>query len=240
VTNAEVARLCNRRKVAYFPGCATASEVSAAEELGVEICKIFPGSELGGPSFVKAIKAPCPWSKLMPTGGVEANWENIKGWFDAGVVCIGMGSGVVRNDLVKAKDWAGITALAAQCFAWGRRARGQALYTGVEHPGLYPTAMATAADIAAWYERVFGFKAAEGNSSYFLSSDGPGRIEVMKGEPGHANHIAIRVSNFEAAVADLTAKGIELLEPTIRPNSKACYFKNPDPAGNTVHILWLP
>ncbi len=240
VTNAEVARLCNRRKVAYFPGCATASEVSAAEELGVEICKIFPGSELGGPSFVKAIKAPCPWSKLMPTGGVEANWENIKGWFDAGVVCIGMGSGVVRNDLVKAKDWAGITALAAQCFAWVRRARGQALYTGVEHPGLYPTAMATAADIAAWYERVFGFKAAEGNSSYFLSSDGPGRIEVMKGEPGHANHIAIRVSNFEAAVADLTAKGIELLEPTIRPNSKACYFKNPDPAGNTVHILWLP
>jgi len=75
VTNPEVAKLCNRRKIAYFPGCATASEVSYAEELGVEICKVFPGSELGGPSFVKAILAPCPWSKIMPTGGVDATCD---------------------------------------------------------------------------------------------------------------------------------------------------------------------
>jgi len=123
VTNPDVARLCNRRKIPYFPGCATASEVSYAEELGVEICKVFPGSELGGPSFVKAILAPCPWSKIMPTGGVDATYESLKGWFDAGVVCVGMGSKLVRSDWVKAGNWEALTALTAQCLAWARQAR---------------------------------------------------------------------------------------------------------------------
>jgi len=125
VTNHEVARLCNRRKIPYFPGCGTATEVSEAEELGVEICKVFPASHLGGPGFIKALKAPCPWSKLMPTGGVRANWENIKGWFDAGAACLGMGSGLVRKDLIAAEDWAALTTLTAQCLEWVQKARGQ-------------------------------------------------------------------------------------------------------------------
>jgi len=61
----------------------------------------------------------------------------------------------------------------------------------------------------------------------------------MKREPNHRAHICILVSDFEAAVEDLKAKGIELLEPVIKPTLKAVYFKNPDPAGNTVHLLWL-
>lgn len=126
LTNAEIAKLCNRRKIAYVPGCATPSEVAFAEELGVEICKIFPGKELGGPSFVKAILAPCPWSKLMPTGGVTATKENLEGWFNAGVVCVGMGSDLVRRDWVKAQNWQAITDLTAQCLAWIREIRGQA------------------------------------------------------------------------------------------------------------------
>ena len=240
VTNPEVARLCNRRKVPYCPGCGTASEVSEAEELGVEICKVFPGSQLGGPGFVRAIKAPCPWAKIMPTGGVDATWENLKGWFDAGVTCVGMGSKLARRDLIAAEDWAGITAITAQCLAWIRKARGQKLYTGVEHPGLYPTDEASAKDIVDWYRKVFDFQAREGNSSFFLWSDGPGRIEVMKREPNRPCHIAVLVSDFEAAVEDLKAKGVELLEPTIRPTVKAVYLKEPDPAGNTVHLLWVP
>jgi len=239
VTNPEVAKICNRRKIAYFPGCGTASEVSAAEELGCEIVKVFPGSQLGGPGFVKAIKAPCPWSKVMPTGGVSASYENIKSWFDAGVVGVGMGSDLVRADLIKAEDWAGITALTAQCLAWVRQARGQKLFRGVEHPGLYPTSQAGAQEIAEWYGKTFGFKVQEGNSSFFVSSDGPGRIEIMKKEPDRPCHIAILVSNFELAVEDLKAKGVELLEPNIKPTIKSVYLKNPDPAGNTVHLLWM-
>ena len=240
VTNAEVARLCNRRKVPYCPGCGTASEVSEAEELGVEICKVFPGSQLGGPGFVRAIKAPCPWAKIMPTGGVDATWENLKAWFDAGVTCVGMGSRLARGDLIAAQDWAGITAITVQCLAWIRKARGEKLYKGVEHPGLYPTDQASAKDIVDWYQKVFDLEAREGNSSFFLWSDGPGRIEVMKREPNRPCHIAIQVSDFEAAVEDLQAKGVELLAPTIRPTVKAVYLKEPDPAGNTVHLLWMP
>lgn len=239
VTNPEVARLCNRRKIPYIPGCATSSEISAAEELGVEICKVFPGAQLGGPEFVKAVKGPCPWSKLMPTGGVEANWESIKAWFDAGVTCIGMGSDLVRKDLVANSDWDGLAALTADCLAMVRKARGKALYSGVEHIGIYPTAAASGEEIAAWYKTLFGFKVKEGASSFFISGDGPGRMEVMKGEPGRKAHVAILVTDFEAAMEDLKAKGIELLEPTIKPESKAVYLKNPDPAGNTVHLLWL-
>jgi len=123
VLNPDVARLCNRRKIPYMPGCGSASEISQAEELGVEICKVFPASELGGPSFIKAVKAPCPWSKLMPTGGVSASYENLKGWFDAGVTCVGMGSALVRKDLVAARDWDAMAALTRQCLAWAQQAR---------------------------------------------------------------------------------------------------------------------
>ena len=124
VLNPEVARLCNRRKIPYMPGCGSPSEISQAEELGVEICKVFPASEMGGPSFIKAVKGPCPWSKLMPTGGVSASYDNLKAWFDAGVTCVGMGSALVRKDLVAARDWEGLAALTRQCLAWVQQARG--------------------------------------------------------------------------------------------------------------------
>ncbi len=87
-----------------------------------------------------------------------------------------------------------------------RQARGQKLFRGVEHPGLYPTSQAGAQEIAEWYGKTFGFKVQEGNSSFFVSSDGPGRIEIMKKEPDRPCHIAILVSNFELAVEDLKAK----------------------------------
>ncbi len=118
VLNAEVAKVCNRRKVAYSPGCGTASEISQAEELGVEICKIFPGSQVGGPAFVKAVRGPCPWTRIMPTGGVDATEESIKDWFEAGVACVGMGSKLVRKDLVAAGNWDEITLKVRQVLKW--------------------------------------------------------------------------------------------------------------------------
>lgn len=107
--NAEVARICNRRKIPYSPGCGSATEISQAEELGCEIIKIFPGAEVGGPSFVKAILGPCPWVSMMPTGGVECTQESLKAWFSAGVAAVGIGSNLIRKDLLKAGDYAGIT-----------------------------------------------------------------------------------------------------------------------------------
>ncbi|MBN1676124.1 MAG: bifunctional 4-hydroxy-2-oxoglutarate aldolase/2-dehydro-3-deoxy-phosphogluconate aldolase [Kiritimatiellae bacterium] len=105
----DTARLCNSRKIPYSPGCGTASEIHRAESLGVEICKIFPAGEIGGPSFVKAVKGPCPWTDIMPTGGVDPSKENLAAWFQAGVACVGMGSKLITKELVAARDYAAIT-----------------------------------------------------------------------------------------------------------------------------------
>ena len=129
VLNADVARLCNRRKVPYIPGCATPSEISEAEELGVEICKMFPADHLGGPEFVRAIMGPCPWLKLMPTGGVDATEENLKSWFAAGITCVGIGSKLVRNEFVGGERWDDLAGLTAQCVQWIREARSKSTHT---------------------------------------------------------------------------------------------------------------
>lgn len=118
----EVARLCNRRKVAYMPGCGSVTEISQAEELGVEICKIFPG-DVGGPSFVKAVLAPCPWSRLMPTGGVQESEEGVGAWINAGAACLGMGSNLVTVDALESLDYATITANVGRVLTWIRSAR---------------------------------------------------------------------------------------------------------------------
>ena len=86
--NPDVARLCNRRKIAYMPGCGTVTEISNAEELGVEIVKVFPGETLGGPAFIKAVLGPMPWARIMPTGGVDLTPESIGGWIKAGACCV--------------------------------------------------------------------------------------------------------------------------------------------------------
>lgn len=107
--NEEMALVCNRRKILWASGCGSLSEIGRAEELGAEIVKIFPGSSVGGPEFVKAVKGPCPWSSIMPTGGVEPTEESLKTWFKAGVTCVGMGSNLFPKKLIEAKDWNAIT-----------------------------------------------------------------------------------------------------------------------------------
>jgi 2-dehydro-3-deoxyphosphogluconate aldolase/(4S)-4-hydroxy-2-oxoglutarate aldolase len=108
VLNPEVARLCNRRKIAYIPGCGTASEISMAEELGCEFVKLFPGDSAGGPGFVKAVLGPMPWTRIMPTGGVDTTEASLRAWFDAGVAAVGVGSNLITKSMIEAKDYAGI------------------------------------------------------------------------------------------------------------------------------------
>ncbi len=109
--NPEVARLCNRRKIAYVPGCGSVSEISNAEELGAEIVKLFPADTLGGPNFVKAILGPRPWTRILPTGGVSPDEANLRAWFDAGAVCVGMGSKLIRADWLKEGNFAAMESL---------------------------------------------------------------------------------------------------------------------------------
>jgi 2-dehydro-3-deoxyphosphogluconate aldolase/(4S)-4-hydroxy-2-oxoglutarate aldolase len=96
--------------IPYHPGCGTVREISEAQELGVEIVKLFPGGSVGGPEFVKGVLGPMPWSKIMPTGGVEANEASLRPWFKSGIVACGIGSDLITKDLLAAKDYAGIEA----------------------------------------------------------------------------------------------------------------------------------
>jgi 2-dehydro-3-deoxyphosphogluconate aldolase/(4S)-4-hydroxy-2-oxoglutarate aldolase len=104
----EVAQVCNRRMVAYFPGCGSVTDISNAQALGCEIVKLFPGASVGGPDFVKAVLGPMPWTKIMPTGGVDPDPASIARWFGSGIVAAGMGSKLITDAAVRDSDWAGI------------------------------------------------------------------------------------------------------------------------------------
>ena len=114
--NPAVAPVCNRRLIPYMPGCGSVTEVGMAQEAGCDICKVFTGDVLG-PAFVKALKAPMPWSQLMVTGGVKPTRENLEAWFRAGVTCVGMGSNLFPKDAIAAGEWERISTLCRDALA---------------------------------------------------------------------------------------------------------------------------
>ena len=115
--NPEIAKVCNRRLVPYTPGCGSVSEIGFAQEVGCDLCKIFPAGNVGGPSFVKNIKAPMPWSMIMATGAVEPTEENLAAWFKAGVTCVGMGSKLFPKEMIAAGNWEAISTLCRDALA---------------------------------------------------------------------------------------------------------------------------
>ena len=119
-----VAKLCNRKRVAYMPGCGSVTEISQAHEWGCDVVKLFPGAQVGGPAFVKAVMGPMPWTKIMPTGGVEPEEASLKAWFDAGIIAAGMGSRLIPDKLVAEADWEGLEAHIGRAVGLARSVRG--------------------------------------------------------------------------------------------------------------------
>lgn len=110
----DMAKVCNRRKISWSPGCGSVTEINRAHELGAEVVKIFPGSSVGGPDFVSGVKGPMPWASIMPTGGVAPDEANLRGWFKAGVHCVGMGSQLFPKDVIEREDYTYITLKCAE------------------------------------------------------------------------------------------------------------------------------
>lgn len=107
----EMAEVCKEQNIVWAPGCGTVSEIVQAQNLGADIVKLFPGAQVGGPSFAKAVLGPLPWSLLMPTGGVSPDKENLKAWFDSGVCCVGMGSNLFPKEWIKNGEFHKISSL---------------------------------------------------------------------------------------------------------------------------------
>ena len=92
-------------------GCATMTEILDTYRVGCDFVKLFPASSIGGPSFLEAVRAPCPWVKAIPTGGVEPTVESLRSWYQAGAPAVGMGSKLLPKRLVEAQELDGLRSL---------------------------------------------------------------------------------------------------------------------------------
>ena len=124
VLREDIAVVCNRKKVMWSPGCGSLTEIARAEELGCEVVKLFPGS-IYGPKFIKSIRAPQPWTNIMPTGGVSPDPENLKGWLEAGAYCVGMGSRLMVKDANGNFDFEKIEVLTREALDTIQKIRGR-------------------------------------------------------------------------------------------------------------------
>lgn len=112
--SADVAMACHVRNVPYVPGCGTLTEILDAYRAGCDLVKLFPANSIGGPAFLSAVRAPCPWVRAVPTGGVEPTVDSLRPWYEAGAPAVGMGSKLLPKDLVESR---GFDALAEQVAA---------------------------------------------------------------------------------------------------------------------------
>lgn len=111
-----IAEVTLDKGILWIPGCMTPTEIALAESLGAPLVKLFPGDTLG-PNFLKAIKPLFPNVKFMPTGGVDVAESNIRGWFDAGVYSVGLGSKLF-NAPADAKGYTWLSERAEKLFGW--------------------------------------------------------------------------------------------------------------------------
>jgi 2-dehydro-3-deoxyphosphogluconate aldolase/(4S)-4-hydroxy-2-oxoglutarate aldolase len=99
----ETIRLCRRYSKTVMPGALTPTEILQAWEYGADFVKVFPADALGGPSYIKALKAPLPQVNLVPTGGI--NFDTAADFIRAGASAVGVGSGLIDKQIVAAGDW---------------------------------------------------------------------------------------------------------------------------------------
>ena len=108
VLTKEVGEYCVKNEILWVPGAATPTEIIQAYEWGADLVKIFP-AEVLGPAFVKALKGPCPWIKVMPSGGVTLEEENLRQWFATGVECVAIGSLLFSKEIMQDRNFTLLT-----------------------------------------------------------------------------------------------------------------------------------
>lgn len=109
-----------QNEIVCAPGAYTPTEIETSWQLGADMVKVFPANDLG-PSYMKAVLAPMPDLRLMPTGGIDIS--NLGGYLKAGCVAIGVGSSLVSPAMIQAQDWNGLRHLAEEYMLAARNAR---------------------------------------------------------------------------------------------------------------------
>jgi len=230
----EIARQCHRRKVTYIPVCRSLAEIDAAEEMGVETVRIHGFDPELTPATLKDLQQQRPWTRIMKSGDIEPDPQQVAAWVEAGAACIGMDV----QAIAATGSPAALTAQVAELIWFIKEARGENLFCSVEHLGIYPKAGQPASELTGWYNDMFGFDVDEGESWYFVNTTGPGRIEILKDHEPTKAHVAIKVRHFDRACRMLADKGVEFEPVKDFGRVKAVFLKQRDPAGHKVHLLY--
>lgn len=228
--NSKVVEYCIQKGIPVIPGCANPSDVAQALEFGLEAVKFFPAEQAGGIDYIKAISAPFPNLKFMPTGGI--NTGNIARYiaFDKILAC--GGSWMAAGDLINAGEFEKITALS-------REAMLTMLGFTVVHTGINANGDEAAIKAAQLLSSMFGFMPKDGTSSIFAGDS----IEVVKtSAPGAHGHIAVGTNSIARAAAWLERNGIEFDHANAKKDAKgsviSVYLKETI-LGFAVHLLQL-
>lgn len=224
--NSKVVKHCLDRGVPFAPGVANGSQIEEAMELGLDFVKFFPAEAAGGLAYIKSVAAPYSNVKFMPTGGINENNLNTYLGFKK-VICCG-GSWIVPDKLIKAYDWAGITALC-------RAAVNKMLDFQIVHVGINCENEDEAKATSAGFAKMFGWEQKTGNSSVFAGT----AVECMKTPfKGKNGHIAVACNSLRRAVYQLNSQGVETEKTAaeIDADTKAVYIKG-EFGGFAVHLV---
>lgn len=226
--NPAVAKFTLEKGVPFIPGVASPTEIEQVMELGLRHVKFFPAVLTGGVDYIKAVSAPYPEMRFMPTGGIDE--ENIIDFLSYEKVFACGGSWMVQQEHIANDMWGTITGLS-------RTLINKILGFELAHVGINCVDNVSATAVANLFGTAFGFANAEGTSSIF-SSNG---IEIMKSiYLGKNGHIAIKTNSMTRALYNLKLRGFDPDESALKYDNKgklvAAYLKQ-DFGGFAVHIV---
>jgi 2-dehydro-3-deoxyphosphogluconate aldolase / (4S)-4-hydroxy-2-oxoglutarate aldolase len=230
----EIARQCHRRKINYIPVCRNLADIDAAEEMGIETVRIHGFDPELTPASFKDLLQNRPWTRVMKSGDIEPDQQQIASWVESGAACIGMDVQAMADP----GDAQNLSAKISDLIWYVKKARGENIFCGVEHLGIYPESGQAASELTGWYNDLFGFDVDEGEGWYFVRTTGPGRIEILKHHELTKAHVAIKVRHFDLACRMLADKGLEFEPVKDFGRVKAVFLKQRDPAGHKVHLLY--
>jgi 2-dehydro-3-deoxyphosphogluconate aldolase/(4S)-4-hydroxy-2-oxoglutarate aldolase len=219
---------CVKKGIPVIPGCSSPSDMERAIERGLEAVKFFPAEESGGLDYIKAVSAPFPMLKFIPTGGINA--ENLNAYLSFTPVMACGGSWMVKAGLINEGRFDEIARLAKEAVSIMLGFR-------LSHVGFNTGSEEEARSSARLWEKIFNFPVKEGGSSIFA---GPYFEHMKTPFLGRYGHIAVGTLSLSRAAAYLKRRGYEVKTETAKFNDRgelsAVYLKD-EIAGFAVHLV---